>query len=147
MAAQYQVNVNIMAGVDFVQEYHLTNPDLSPMDITGCKFGAIMRKHPESVDATKTTATERVVPQLAFDTKVVSGIGGVFSISVPGARTKNLREGKYVYNVSMKDRNGQITSSVGGLVFVDRAFGATIFDGGSTAPMEGEITLDGGGAS
>ena len=35
MAAAYQVNITIAAGVDFAQEYTITKPDQSPEDITG----------------------------------------------------------------------------------------------------------------
>ena len=45
MAAAYQVNIKISAGVQFTQEYTLTNPDRTPMNLTGCKFRANIAKH------------------------------------------------------------------------------------------------------
>ena len=148
MAVQYQVNINLMAGVDFAQEFYLTNPDMTPMDITGAKFAAVLQKDPHSVDAVMSTAEAPVVPQFIFNTRVVSGIGGIFAITASADRTKSLREGKYVYNVTMKGRNGFITSAVGGLAFVDKAFSTLIFDGGlAPEPMADEEIISGGGAA
>ena len=147
MAVQFQVNVKISAGVDFKHEFSLTNPDRSPMDITGCKFYGRVAKHPTSIDATKSTR-DKVVPKMfPLTCSVIDGEGGIFCMSMVKARTSQLSEGKYVYDVVMTDRNGDTSSVVNGLAFVDPAFGGAILDGGSSEEQGTGVTLDGGGAA
>lgn len=122
MAATYQVNISIGAGTSFNQLYYLTNPDMSPMDITGAQFSARLAKHPRAVDATAAYVPP-VYKQIPFDTAIENGPQGEFSLSMPSTRTSILDEGKYVYSASMKDTNGYWYEVVSGLAFVDCAFG------------------------
>ena len=124
MAAQYQVNLTISAGVDFTQEFTVNNPDQSPVDITGYKFFANLAKHPTAIDAVVSTSGSPVYSYVPFSTNVVSGILGKYSISLNPTQTSKLAEGKYVYNIVMEDLNGEKTSVVGGIAFVDVAFGS-----------------------
>ena len=123
MAAQYQVNITVSAGVDFTQEYTVTSTDNVPVDITGYKFFANLAKHPTAIDAAISTSGSPVYTYVPFTTLVVDGKKGIYNITLTSAQTSKLQEGKYVYNVVMQDLNSEKSSVVGGLAFVDVAFG------------------------
>jgi len=123
MAAQFQVNISVAAGTDFTQEYTVTNPDNSPVDITGYKFFANLAKHPTAIDAAVSTSGSPVYTYVPFTTLVVDGKKGLYSITLTTAQTSKLEEGKYVYNVVMQDLNGEKSNVIGGIAFVDVAFG------------------------
>ena len=57
MAVQYYVNIKVSIGASFNQEFYLTNPDRSPMDLTGCKVCGNIAKHAASIDAVNSTST------------------------------------------------------------------------------------------
>ena len=123
MAAQYQVNISVEAGTDFAQEFKVTNPDNSPVNITGYKFFANLAKHPTAIDAAVSTSGTPVYKFTSFTTRVVDGKRGVYSIALTDKQTSALEEGKYVYNVVMQDSNGDKISVVSGIAFVTVAFG------------------------
>ena len=143
----YQVNITISAGATFNQLFYLTNPDKSPMDITGATFSANLAKHTRSVNAVKSSSSRMVYQYVPFKTRVVDGKNGVFEISMESYLTAKLHEGKYVYDAVMKDVNGYRTDAVNGLAFVDVAMGMNpselLFDGGGSSGG-GDIILDGG---
>ena len=124
MAVQFQVNISISAGADFTQEYSVTAPDLSPVDITGYKFFANLAKHPTAINAAVSTSGSPVYKYVSFDTNIVSGALGLYSITLLATETSKLAEGKYVYNIIMEDLDGEKSSLVSGVAFVDVAFGA-----------------------
>jgi len=124
MAPQFQVNINISAGVDFNQEFVIQNPDGSPVVITECSFAANLAKHPTAIDAMVSTSGTPVYKYVPFSTSVVSGTGGKYSIALTSSQTSKLEEGKYLYNVVMTDINGETQNIMAGLAFVDVAFGA-----------------------
>ena len=126
MAIQYQVNIQITAGCDFRQEFTLTNPDLTPKTITGATFLGGLSKHSVSVNAVESTSEKPVYNIIPFTTSVVSGEGGVYSIGLTAEQTHKLKEGKYLYNVVLKDVNGFLTEVVSGMVFVEQGFGSLI---------------------
>ena len=150
MTAAYQVNIHIDAGTTFVQEFHITNPDRSPRNITGFKFNATASKHPRSIDATRTKTGSPVYKLLPFSTRIVNGEQGIMSIAMTKNITERLTEGKYVYNVTMKDINGNSSVVVSGLCFVDVATPEVaeevILDGGGPFMSDEANILDGGGA-
>ena len=124
MAPQFQVNINISAGVNFNQEFVITNPDGTPVVITECSFAANLAKHPTAIDAMTSTSGTPVRTYVPFTTAVVDGIGGKYSIALTPTQTSLLEEGKYVYNVVMTDINGETQNIMAGLAFVTIAFGA-----------------------
>ena len=124
MAPQFQVNINISAGVNFNQEFVITNPDGTPVVITECSFAANLAKHPTAIDAMTSTSGTPVRTYVPFTAAVVDGIGGKYSIALTPTQTSLLEEGKYVYNVVMTDINGETQNIMAGLAFVTIAFGA-----------------------
>ena len=124
MAAPFQVNLNISAGADFTQQFTVNSPDFGPVDITGFTFLANLAKHPTAIDATVSTSGVPVYNYISFDTAVVDGTGGIYSISMGADKTSLLPEGKYVYSVVLVNNSGERSPAVDGLAFVDVAFGA-----------------------
>ena len=153
MSSGYQINIVINAGSSFYQEFYLTEPDLSPKQITGSKFFASLSKHPRSIDVEVSTSSKLKYNSYRFNTRVVNGNRGIYSLSMPAHQTQKLKEGKYVFNVVMKEKNGHRSSVLDGLAFVDIAFGDqdidstddTFNNGGGASSVPTNV-LDGGGA-
>ena len=124
MASPFQVNISISAGADFTQQFTVNNPDFSPVDITGYKFFANLAKHPTAINAAVSTSGTPVYKYVSFNTNIVSGALGLYSITLLATETSKLAEGKYVYNIIMEDLDGEKSSLVSGVAFVDVAFGA-----------------------
>ena len=124
MAAPFQVNLTISAGVGFKQDFTITNPDMTPIDITGFKFLGNLAKHPTAIDAVTSTSGTPVYNYVSFDTDIENGPLGVYSIAMDAAKTSLLPEGKYVYSVVMVNNSGEKSPAVSGIAFVDVAFGA-----------------------
>lgn len=146
--AVYVTNLELTTGCDFYQEFYLTNPDLSPMDISGCSFQAALQKHPGAVDANSENS-DRVANKLT--TNVVDASNGIYAVTFPAKENNALEEGKYVYQVIMLDENGRFSPVADGLVFVEKGFGVifdqeNIIDGGTpgTQPSPDELIIDGG---
>lgn len=130
MTAAFSVNLHVSAGHDFAQEFYLSNPDRSFMNITGCKFSGQIQKNPGSIIATETElagvtgspVNNYVYNYIPLDISVSNGVKGIYKISIPGECTLHVNQGKYVYSVTMTDVNGVKTQTLNGLVFID--FGA-----------------------
>ena len=124
MATPFQVNINVSAGVDFTQQFTVNNPDFTPVDITGFKFHAKLAKHPTAIDAMTSTSGVPVYNYVTFDTNVVDGKKGIYSIGMGKDKTSLLPEGKYVYSVVLENLSGELSPAVDGIAFVSVAFGA-----------------------
>ena len=120
MASQFQVNLQMLAGCDFFQDFYLTNPDFSPMDLTGLTFHASMQKHANEKDVVSKNG-DRVTTEL--ETEMINATEGVYRMKIGRAASVNLEEGKYVYDVVMVDGDGNFSPANSGLIFVDTSFG------------------------
>ena len=123
MASNYQVNLQISAGMDFYQEFYLVELDMSPLDITGMKFYSSIKKHASSVIADQSSSTLPKQNYVSFETGVVDGPTGVYYIKLTNIESEKLKEGKYVYSTVMSTLYNEYVEMNSGLVFVDRAFG------------------------
>ena len=147
MANQFQVNLQLQTGADFYQEFYLRNDDMSPIDLTGISLFATLQKHSRSVDANSVNS-DRVYTR--FKTEIVDAPGGTYAITLGRGESNKLREGKYVYDITMIDPQGQFTPVASGLMFVDVGFGIiyedNIIDGGypgQDIDLD-ELVIDGG---
>lgn len=130
MTAAFSVNLQVSAGHDFAQEFYLSNPDRSFMNITGCKFSGNIQKHPGAIIARETElcgitgspVDNYVYNFIPMEISVSNGVKGVYRVSIPGSSTLHVNQGKYVYSVTMTDVNGTSNQVLNGLVFID--FGA-----------------------
>lgn len=117
---KYEVNICISAGSPFRQEFYVTNPDLSPTDITGAKITAYIAKHPRALYATESTSDHIFWNYLPFTCLIDDGPAGVFSLSMEDYETILLEEGKYVYSASILTDGGlNLGSVVSGSAFVE----------------------------
>lgn len=124
MAAAFQVNLTISAGLSFRQEFSLANPDKSPVNLTGASFTGALSKNERSINADLSTTAVPVYERIYFECEVVNPAAGVYCIKLTPEQTNKLLEGKYMYNVVMKNVNGELLPAVSGLAFVQIAFGA-----------------------
>ena len=76
-----------------------------------------------AIDAAASTSGSPVYKYIPFSTNVVSGADGLYSLTMLSNETSKLQEGKYVYNVVMTDLDGEKSNLIGGVAFVDVAFG------------------------
>ena len=123
MATQFQVNLQLSAGMDFYQEFYLAESDLSPLNITGIKFYSTIKKHSSAVIAHESTSTLPKQNYISFETGVVDELGGVYYLKLADDESEKLEEGKYVYSTVMRNLENEYTEVNSGLIFVDRAFG------------------------
>ena len=124
MAAAFQVNLTISAGLSFRQEFNMANADKSPVNLTGASFTGALSKYERAINADLSTTEVPVYERIYFECEVVNPLTGAYCIKLTPAQTSKLVEGKYVYNVVMRNVNGELLPAVQGLVFVDVAFGA-----------------------
>ena len=149
MAASYTVNLNMNSGVAFAQKFYLTNPDKSPLNISGYRLFAKMAKHSAAMVATKSTVDKPAYAYFTINANVSNGQKGEYTLAMSAHKTARLAEGKYVYSVVAQDKNGVKSEVADGLVFVERAFASpeseTVFDGGGALIEENNsIIIDGG---
>lgn len=119
MSPNFAVNIVLSAGHDFEQDFYLAGPDKASMDITGCTFMGYIQKHPGAIDAIESTSEKPIYKFIPMGIHVKDGVGGVYTISVPGECTLGVPEGKYIYSVSMTDVNGVKSKVLSGLAFID----------------------------
>ena len=122
--AAFQVNLTISAGLSFRQEFTLANADKSPVNLTGASFTGAISKNERSINADLSTAAVPVYERIYFQCEVVNAEAGVYCIKLTPEQTNKLLEGKYVYNVVMRNVNNELISVAQGLAFVEIAFGA-----------------------
>lgn len=95
----------------------LTNPDLSPVDLTGSTITGHLRKTPAGADIA-----------LTFDVTIVSAVGGVFKFGATSASTLALSTGKlvtdpeskYSFDMQWTDSTGRVLPLFFGDAIVDR---------------------------
>jgi hypothetical protein len=121
---KYTVNIVIPAGSDFSQVYYLTNPDMSPKDLSGCHVTANIAKHPRALDAVTSTSEEPDYTYSPFKCYIEDGKMGVISLNMNSSQTVKLEEGKYVYGVSIRDVNGYLHSPISGVALVQIDMGS-----------------------
>jgi len=104
----YVRNFVINQGVDFSQNLNIESIGNSPTNISGYAASSYIRKHPESKN-------------------IVAGFGISFSnpstgelkLSLGSTITANIKEGRYVYDVVLKNNStGKKTMIMEGMIFV-----------------------------
>ena len=90
--AAYISNIVIDAGADFQQIFTLEGANNSALNLTGYSATAKMKKHPASLNDTAT-----------FSVSVVNAILGQLKISLGSATTKDIKPGRYSYDILLND--------------------------------------------
>lgn len=108
MAAVYVNNLVVNSGADFSQSFTLEGTDTSSaFDLTGYTVESQMRKWAGSSTATSfTTSVE--IPSTA----------GKILLQLTSTQTKNLKPGRYVYDVVIIDEYGVKNRVIEGMVLV-----------------------------
>ena len=120
-----QLNLSISAGVNFSQSFTISNPDNSSTDLSGYTVVARMAKHGGALDALTSTSATPVYSYTSFTTELVNASLGECRISLTGAETAQLPEGKYTYSVVLDNNSGNLTEILHGLVTVRPSIGFT----------------------
>ena len=90
--AAYISNIIIDAGADFNQIFTLEGSNNSALNLSGYTATAKMKKHPATLNDTAT-----------FSVSVVNAILGQLKISLGSATTKDIKPGRYSYDILLND--------------------------------------------
>ena len=90
--AAYISNIIIDAGADFNQIFTLEGSNNSALNLTGYSATAKMKKHPASLNDTAT-----------FSVSIVNAQLGQLKISLGSATTKDIKPGRYSYDILLND--------------------------------------------
>ncbi len=90
--AAYISNIIIDAGADFNQIFTLEGSNNSALNLSGYTATAKMKKHPASLNDTAT-----------FSVSVVNALLGQLKISLGSATTKDIKPGRYSYDILLND--------------------------------------------
>ena len=105
--AAYVSNIVIDVGADFNQTFNLEGSNNAPLDLTGFSGAALMKKHPSS---SSTAATFSV----SFPNRTL----GQIKITLSDSITRNLKPGRYGYDLLIADASGLRTRVVEGSALV-----------------------------
>ena len=90
--AAYISNIIIDAGADFNQIFTLEGSNNSALNLTGYSATAKMKKHPASLNDTA-----------SFSVSIVNAQLGQLKISLGSATTKDIKPGRYSYDILLND--------------------------------------------
>ena len=90
--AAYISNIIIDAGADFNQIFTLEGSNNSALNLSGYTATAKMKKHPASLNDTAT-----------FSVSIVNAQLGQLKISLGSATTKDIKPGRYSYDILLND--------------------------------------------
>jgi hypothetical protein len=108
MAAVYVNNLVINAGSDFSQTFTLEETESNSfLNLTGYQVDSQMRKWSGSLTSITFTAFVEFPPT-----------SGKINISLTAEETKNIKPGRYVYDVLITDTFGQKNKVIEGMVLV-----------------------------
>jgi len=114
-----QVNLRATTGNTFSQLFTLKNPDKTPKDLTGCSFKGHVAKHAGAINAVETELPDSPVYNYTpLQVDVESATEGTYRLVLSSESTTQLKEGKYVYSVTMTDPNETKTQVLQGLFFI-----------------------------
>lgn len=113
-----RIDLAISKGYTFgPHEVRLTNPDQTPVNLTGSTISGHLRKTPAGADIA-----------LTFDVTMVSAVGGVFTFGATSGSTLALstgklitdQESKYSFDMQWTDSTGRVLPLFFGDAIVDR---------------------------
>ena len=87
----YGANLSLYTGGDFKAKFNISNTANSAFNLTGYSGSAQMRKSTSIGSTTVAAAT--------FTVGITSALGGVLEVSLGSTSTRNLSEGRYMYDV------------------------------------------------
>lgn len=105
--AAYISNIVIDAGADFNQIFTLEGSNNSALNLTGYSATAKMKKHPASLNDTA-----------SFSVSIVNAQLGQLKISLGSATTKDIKPGRYSYDILLVSNAGIKSRVIGGSAIV-----------------------------
>jgi hypothetical protein len=90
--AVYVNNITINTGEYFSRDFYLDNIDGTPLNLVGYAASSYIRKHPESLS-----------PTAKFNVGFVDRNNGRIRVSLASSITKEIKPGRYVYDVLFTD--------------------------------------------
>lgn len=106
------VNIVIEQGTDFSNVFTVTNPDGSPLDLTGFNSSAKIKKFPTSAKSTP------------FTVGIITAAGQVV-VSMAHTVTNSLDPGRYYYDVITISYGGTINRIIEGMALVTPSVSTT----------------------
>ena len=105
--AAYISNIIIDAGADFNQIFTLEGSNNSALNLTGYSATAKMKKHPASLNDTA-----------SFSVSIVNAQLGQLKISLGSLTTKDIKPGRYSYDILLVSNAGIKSRVIGGSAIV-----------------------------
>ncbi len=105
--AAYISNIIIDAGADFNQIFTLEGSNNSALNLSGYSATAKMKKHPASLNDTA-----------SFSVSIVNAQLGQLKISLGSATTKDIKPGRYSYDILLVSNAGIKSRVIGGSAIV-----------------------------
>jgi hypothetical protein len=90
--AVYVNNITINTGEYFSRDFYLDNVDGTPLNLVGYAASSYIRKHPESLN-----------PTAKFNVGFIDRDNGRIRVSLASSITKEIKPGRYVYDVLFTD--------------------------------------------
>lgn len=100
------VELQIESGATFNTEISVNEPDGTSKNLVGYVASSQMRKSYYSTSA------------INFDISITSPVQGIISMRMSAANTANVKAGRYVYDVEIRDTNNVVTRIFEGIVTV-----------------------------
>ena len=101
----YVNNITINTGEHFSRDFYLDNVDGTPLNLDGYTAASQIRKHPESVNATKN-----------FNVGFIDRANGRIRISLNSGDTADIKPGRYVWDIMFTDNTGKKSIAIEGSV-------------------------------
>jgi|TARA_R100000030_G_scaffold67111_1_gene51151 hypothetical protein len=107
----YGVNLTILEGADFRSTFKVNKENKSAFDLSGYAIHAKMKK---SVSVGSSTGGIQ-----GFTSGITSAAGGEFNISLTDTITKDLKPGRYYYDINVVSSASTVYKMVSGNVVVE----------------------------
>ena len=134
----YVNNFTIETGAYFSRDFYLDNSDGTSLDLTGYSAKSYLRKHPESVNATS-----------IFNVGFINREDGHIRVSLATTATKEIKPGRYVYDVLFTDASDKKSIVIEGQVLATQDISPTVvitsyaFESFAALPTDSHVGLDG----
>mgnify|MGYP001223488028 FL=1 len=136
--AVYVNNFTIETGAYFSRDFYLDNSDGTSLNLTGYSAKSHLRKHPESVNATS-----------IFNVGFINREDGHIRVSLATTATKEIKPGRYVYDVLFTDPSDKKSIVIEGQVLATQDISPTVvitsyaFESFAALPTDSHVGLDG----
>jgi hypothetical protein len=129
--AVFVSNITIPVGSDFEQTFSLTNPNNTPLDLSGYSGSAALKKHPSSLTIAG-----------VFDVSFPDRENGKVKISLASSITSYLRPGRYSYDVLIDSGNNKNRVVEGSAIITPGVTNPSIAEVSNNYPLNSRIIFE-----